>query len=90
MGLIKEAKHLRKVREFESMVQEVFGKSVEEIKKILDSRYIVVPPAQPKVDESVVAGNKEKAKEKMTPEDMIAMFAQETEEFYPDGNAPQH
>lgn len=90
MGLIKEARHLKKVREFEAMVQEVFGKSVKEINEILDKKLDFDSVTPVKVDEKVVKNNEEKAKNKMTAEELVAVFAEDVEEFYPDGNAPHN
>jgi len=90
MGLIKEVRHLKKVREFEAMVQEVFGKSVKEINEILDKKLDFDSVTPVKVDEEVVKTNKEKAKNKMTAEELVAVFAEDVEEFYPDGNAPHN
>lgn len=90
MGLIKEARHLRKVREFEAMVQEVFGKSVKEIKEILDKKLEFDSVTPREIDEKVVQKNEEKAKGKMTAEELVAVFAEDVEEFYPDGNAPHN
>lgn len=90
MGLIKEARHLRKVREFEAMVQEVFGKSVKEINEILDKKLEFDSVTPREIDEKVVQKNEEKAKGKMTAEELVAVFAEDVEEFYPDGNAPHN
>jgi len=92
MGLIKDVKHLRKRREFEEMVKEVFGYSVDEIKaKLMMTSKIAFDGVKTvEVSQEVVNKNQENAKEKMTPEQMVAMFAEDVEEFYPDGNAPQH
>ena len=91
MGLIKEVRHLKKVREFEAMVQEVFGKSVKEINEILDKKLDFDSAVAPReVDEKVVQKNEEKAKGKMTAEELVAVFAEDVEEFYPDGNAPHN
>lgn len=94
MGLIKDAMKLRKQREFAEMCEAVFGMSIEEIKKSLeDKRVVYVKEEAPVVDkdnkdEQVEAENKQKALEKMTPEQMVEQFAGDVEEFYPDGNAP--
>jgi len=90
MGLIKEVRQLRKRREFEEMVQLVFGKSVKEINELLERRAIIQQVQEESSNEDIVGKNKEKAMNKMTPEQMVAMFAEDVEEFYPDGNAPQH
>ena len=92
MGLIADAKHLRKRREFEEMVKEVFGYSVDEIKHklMMTSKIQFEGVKTVEVSQEVVDKNKENAEKKMTPEQMIAMFAEDVEEFYPDGNAPQH
>lgn len=90
MGLIKEVRQLRKRREFEEMVQLVFGKSVSEINELLERRAVIQQVQEESSNEDIVGKNKEKAMNKMTPEQMVAMFAEDVEEFYPDGNAPQH
>jgi len=90
MGLIKEVRHLKKVREFEAMVQEVFGKSVKEINEILDKKLDFDSVTPREVDQEVVKNNEEKAKNKMTAEELVAVFAEDVEEFYPDGNAPHN
>ena len=90
MGLIKEVRQLRKRREFEEMVKLVFGKSVQEINELLERRAIIQQVQEESSNEDIVGKNKEKAMNKMTPEQMVAMFAEDVEEFYPDGNAPQH
>ncbi len=90
MGLIKEVRQLRKRREVEEMVKLVFGESVQGINELLERRAIIQQVQEESSNEDIVGKNKEKAMNKMTPEQMVAMFAEDVEEFYPDGNAPQH
>ncbi len=85
MGLIKDVKHFKKVKEFEAMVEEVFGKSVKEIKALIDKSEAIMNYRPVQVSEATKQENIQKALNKMTPEQMVEVFAKETEEFYPDG-----
>ena len=86
MGLIARARHLAKVDEFKAMFEEIFGMTVEAAKVKLTAE-------QPKPFE-ITSEIKEKIKQKneksMSPEELVEIFAHETEEFYPNGDAPKH
>lgn len=83
MGLIARARHLGKIDKFKSMFQEVFGMSVEEAKAKLHEQgqkpYEITDAIKEKINE--------KNEKTMSPEELVEIFAQETEEFYPNGRS---
>ena len=86
MGLIARAKHLMKVDEFKDIFVEVFGISIEEAKKRLSDE----PVQRVEVSNETKAKIEENNKKIMSPQQLVEVFAEQTEEFYPDGNAPKH
>lgn len=86
MGLIKEMKHYKKLKEFEETFNEVFGMSVSEAKELLKKPVVNAPVA---VSEEQKAKYAEEALAKMTPEQLVEIFSGDVERFYPDGNKPK-
>lgn len=88
MGLIARARHLKKIDDFKEIFVEIFGMSVEEAKEKLSKAD--ESPKKVEISEDVKAAIKQKNEQITSPEQLVEIFARETEEFYPDGNAPRN
>jgi len=87
MGLIKEMKHYKKLKEFEELFKEVFDMSVSEAKeKLMKTKEGNTPVV---VSEEQQKKYAEEAMSKMTPEQLVQVFSGDVERFYPDGNKPK-
>lgn len=87
MGLVKDVKHYKLVKEVSAIVEEIFGMSIEQIKAKLNEKSTVIEtkPTLNELTEKEKKAIEDKYKGKMTPEQIVEKFAGDVEEFYPNG-----
>lgn len=85
MGLISDYRKYKKQNELLSFLKNEFGITKDDLGYLHEAIEVVKNKKSIVLDEKLKEEIKEKQAEKLTPEQLVAQFADKVEEFYPYG-----